>query len=196
MNINMNVYAILQGNIEEFNRQLRSERTKAALQAAKRRGVKLGNPNLADVRNSDTRAATKQAIANAKKYAEDVYEIIKEIESEHGKLSTRMLAGHLNEAGYKTSRNKPFSSMAVSRIKRRMAAIEKKIITDKLKEGAKSKADMSRHAARDFKTVTLRLNAYEHARLEELAEANGCGILKTVRIALDNEYIKSVANEN
>lgn len=108
--------------IADYEAQLISERTKAALQAAKRRGVKLGNPNLADVRNSDTSAASKQLAANADKYAADVYEIIREIEAEHGELSTRKLAGQLNEAGYKTSRNKPFSSMAVSRIKSRMAA--------------------------------------------------------------------------
>ena len=108
--------------IADYEAQLISERTKAALQAAKRRGAKLGNPNLAEVRNTDTTAATKKLQDNANKYATDVFEIITAIEADHGELSTRKVAGHLNEAGYKTSRNKPFSAMAVSRIKARMAA--------------------------------------------------------------------------
>ncbi len=68
---------------------------------------------------------------------------------------------------------------------------------NEVKESASHEVNMSRHAARDFKTVTLRLNAYEHARLEELAEENGdgCGILKTIRIALDNEYERIIENK-
>jgi len=180
MEMDLTIVNILQANIDDFNKQVKREIKKEKLQAAKRRGAKFGNPNLSDVRNTDPTNATKKLIQNADEYSNYIYKVIKKIEGEHGKLTTRKMAGHLNEAGYKTSRNKPFSAMAVSRIKSRMAKSEEK--------KACHEVNMSRHAARDFKTVTLRLNAYEHARLEELAQENGCGILKTIRVSLDSSY--------
>ncbi len=180
MEMDLTIVNILQANIDDFNKQVKREIKKEKLQAAKRRGAKFGNPNLADVRNTDPTNATKKLIENADEYSNYIYKVIKKIESEYGNLTTRKLAGHLNEAGYKTSRNKPFSAMAVSRIKARMKKAEE--------QKKKDSVDFSRHAARDFKTVTLRLNAYEHARLQDLAAYNKCGVLKTIRMALDNSY--------
>jgi DNA invertase Pin-like site-specific DNA recombinase len=104
--------------LAQYERELISERTKAGLQAAKRRGQVLGNPNLHLVRNTDTIAATEAHIANAESRNEQVRELIAEFETEEGRaLSAREIASRLNNAGYTTARGKEFSHVQVLRIK-------------------------------------------------------------------------------
>lgn len=100
----------------DYERQLISERTKAALTAAKARGVKLGNPSLALVRNRDTGAAKAAWSATTKARQDEVREVCLELIAEHGELSSRRLADHLNLAGYKTVTGKEWSSAQVWRI--------------------------------------------------------------------------------
>lgn len=101
----------------EHERKLISERTIVALAAAKKRGVKLGNPNLHLVRNSDTRSATIAKIAKAKSRNKELKQIVLEVqESSSKRLSLRSLAKHLNDAGYKTARGELFRATTVSRI--------------------------------------------------------------------------------
>jgi len=62
--------------VAQHEREMISERTKAALKAAKARGTRLGNPQLAKAAKRGT-AAVK---ANARQFAANVRPIIKEIE--------------------------------------------------------------------------------------------------------------------
>jgi DNA invertase Pin-like site-specific DNA recombinase len=62
--------------VAEHEREMISERTKAALRAAKARGARLGNPRPAEALKRG-RAALK---ANAKRFAANVLPIIEEIE--------------------------------------------------------------------------------------------------------------------
>ena len=107
--------------LADYESELISERTKAALQAAKARGVKLGNPRLAEVRHSDTTAASEASIAKAKERNAEILEIINEMVGEMSSaqregLSLRTLASLLNDAGYKTSRGKEWHPTSVSRV--------------------------------------------------------------------------------
>jgi DNA invertase Pin-like site-specific DNA recombinase len=101
----------------DYERELISERTKAALKAAKARGVVLGNPNLDLVRNTDTSAARAALIAKAKARNTELKQVIEEIkESYSSPLSLRQIAKHLNDAGYTTARGKNFQGNSVNRI--------------------------------------------------------------------------------
>lgn len=104
--------------LAQYERELISERTKAGLAAAKRRGVKLGNPTLHKVRNTDTSVARaiKQKLA-AERNAQ-LRELISEIEADVGQpMSMAQIADALNDAGYKTARGRQFTKTQVHRIK-------------------------------------------------------------------------------
>jgi DNA invertase Pin-like site-specific DNA recombinase len=91
-------------SVAELEAGLISERTKAALAAAKARGVKLGNPNGAralrgkQVGNDDAVAAVK---ANAEHRAENLRAIVDDMRSK-GITRVRALAAELNERGVLT----------------------------------------------------------------------------------------------
>ena len=76
-----------------------SERTKAALAAAKRRGQKLGNPNL----NKAAKRGTAALKANTRRFADNVRPIIEEI-MRAGATSANAIAGKLNERNVRTAR--------------------------------------------------------------------------------------------
>ncbi|MGY3621242.1 recombinase family protein [Bradyrhizobium sp. USDA 10063] len=87
--------------VAEKERNTIGERTKAALAAAKARGVVLGSPTIA--------ASNRQA-ANA--HAESLRAIIEPIKH----LSTRRIAAILNEDGHTTQRGGEWSSVTVMRL--------------------------------------------------------------------------------
>lgn len=102
--------------LADYERQLISERTTAALKAAKARGVILGNPDLDKVRNTDTSAANEARITRAESHRAEVRQIIDEIQLDSGELSLRQIAAQLNEAGYRTPRGGQWHPTSVARV--------------------------------------------------------------------------------
>jgi len=96
--------------LAQYERELISERTKAGLAAAKRRGTVLGNPRPDDVRYTDTAAATAGKIAIAEERNAQLRELIAEVKAKADEqLSTRRIADALNDAGYTTARGEAFT---------------------------------------------------------------------------------------
>jgi DNA invertase Pin-like site-specific DNA recombinase len=90
--------------VAEHEREMISQRTKAALAAAKARGTKLGNPNgaraLQGCGNVSAVAAVK---ASAKAHMARVLPVIEAIREE-GKVSLHAIAAELNRRGILTAR--------------------------------------------------------------------------------------------
>ena len=111
--------------IAQHEREMISERSKAALLAAKRRGRRLGNPNLPEAAKRGV-AALK---ANAKRFAANVRPIIDEIIAAGAKSHTA-IAAKLNERNVPTARGGVWTHVQVGAILRlsRSAAYEDKVM--------------------------------------------------------------------
>jgi DNA invertase Pin-like site-specific DNA recombinase len=99
--------------VAQHEREMISERTKAALQAAKARGKQLGNPRLAEAAKRGT-AAVK---ANARQFAANVLPIIEEIERS-GVTSHNAIAAKLNERNVRTARGGRWTHVQVGAVLR------------------------------------------------------------------------------
>ena len=97
--------------VAQHEREAISQRTREALAAAKARGVQLGNPRLAEVR--DVANAARQEAADA--FAANVRPIIREIQ-ESGISSLRGVAKALIARGIKTARGGEWSAVQVTDI--------------------------------------------------------------------------------
>src|SRR5690348_7921871 len=100
--------------VAQHEREMIAQRTKDALQAAQARGVVLGNPKLAAVR--DRAVATVKA--DADRFAKNVAPIIREIQSS-GVSSHRAIARSLNSRGIATARGGTWTAVQVGSILRR-----------------------------------------------------------------------------
>ena len=89
-------------------RKMISERTKAALQAARARGTKLGNPKIADA----ARRGVEAIKDTANQFAANVLPVIRDIQSA-GATSANAIAAKLNERGVKTARGGKWSHTQV-----------------------------------------------------------------------------------
>jgi DNA invertase Pin-like site-specific DNA recombinase len=92
-----------------------SQRTKEGLQAAKRRGVKLGNPKIAKIQPKAI-AAKKE---HARAFAAKLKPIIEKAQR-HGVTTLQELADALNARGYKTPTGKEFFPQSVSNLLARL----------------------------------------------------------------------------
>jgi DNA invertase Pin-like site-specific DNA recombinase len=101
--------------VAQHEREMIAQRTKDALQAAKARGVVLGNPKLADVRDR----AVANLKADADRFARNVAPIIREIQST-GVASHRGIARSLNARGVATARGGAWTAVQVGAILRRV----------------------------------------------------------------------------
>jgi DNA invertase Pin-like site-specific DNA recombinase len=97
--------------VAQHEREMISERTKAALAAAKARGQRLGNPNLAEAAKLG-RAALK---ANTRRFAANVRPIIEEI-MRAGATSANAIAAKLNERNVRTARGGTWTHVQVGAI--------------------------------------------------------------------------------
>jgi DNA invertase Pin-like site-specific DNA recombinase len=97
--------------VAEHEREMISQRTKAALAAAKARGTQLGNPQLAKVAKRGV-AAVK---ANARRFAANVRPIIDEIMAA-GATSHNAIAAKLNERNVRTARGGAWTHVQVGAI--------------------------------------------------------------------------------
>jgi DNA invertase Pin-like site-specific DNA recombinase len=88
-----------------------SERTKAALAAAKRRGKTLGNPRLDEARKIGTAAVKK----SAKRFAANVLPVIREIRT-GGATSNAQIAAKLNERRVPTARGGRWTHVQVGAV--------------------------------------------------------------------------------
>jgi DNA invertase Pin-like site-specific DNA recombinase len=97
--------------VAQHEREMISQRTKDALQAAKARGKRLGNPRLAEARGKAIAASTAAADA----FATNVLPIIQQIQ-DSGVSSFRGIAKALTARGVKTARGGQWSAAQVSDI--------------------------------------------------------------------------------
>jgi DNA invertase Pin-like site-specific DNA recombinase len=88
-----------------------SERTKAVLSAAKKRGTRLGNPNLPQAAKRGI-AALK---ANARQFAANVRPVIEEI-MRAGATSHNVIVAKLNERNVRTARGGKWTHVQVGAI--------------------------------------------------------------------------------
>jgi DNA invertase Pin-like site-specific DNA recombinase len=102
--------------VAEHEREMIAQRTKDALQAAKARGVVLGNPRLADARGR----AVASLKADADRFAKNVAPIIHQIQSS-GITSRRGIARSLNARGVNTARGGEWTAVQVGSILQRVA---------------------------------------------------------------------------
>ncbi len=97
--------------VAEHEREMISQRTRDALAAAKARGVKLGNPNIAMAR-----AKGQQVIkSKADKHAKNILPVITAIR-DAGVTSLRGIANALNQRGINTARGGSWHAASVGRI--------------------------------------------------------------------------------
>jgi len=100
-----------------------SERTKAALAAAKRRGVKLGaaNPKCRNLTDESRQRGAEAAAKVVSQRADEAYADLRDfLAALRPAFSYQQIADILNMRGERTRRGKPWSDVAVLRICRRL----------------------------------------------------------------------------
>lgn len=115
-------------SVAELEAGLISERTKAALAAAKARGVKLGNPNGADAlrgKQIGNDAAVAKIKLRANERARDLLATVQEIRIQ-GHKSIKAISAALNGRAILTPRGRRWHPTSVARLLRRLDTIEAK----------------------------------------------------------------------
>jgi len=102
--------------IAQHERKAISERTRAALMAAKNRGVRLGNPKLQPGNRLTAEAASSANVERARKRALELRDVIDEANAQ-GCRSLREIAQHLNGLGIVTARGSNWTAAAVLRVR-------------------------------------------------------------------------------
>ena len=104
--------------LAQYERELISDRTKAGLAEAKKRGKILGNPNLQLIRNSNTTSANRQRKENANVRNKQLIDLISEIkEASVTTLTLEQISDKLNLSGYLTARGNRFTKSHIHRLK-------------------------------------------------------------------------------
>jgi DNA invertase Pin-like site-specific DNA recombinase len=111
--------------VAEHEREAISQRTKVALQAAKQRGVRLGNPHGARALRAAGRgnaAATAAIKRKADEHAADIVKIIDDLKTQ-GITGLGSIAKALNNDGILTARGKRWHKTTVANILRRVGEL-------------------------------------------------------------------------
>lgn len=111
----LHLYAAL----AEKERHLISERTKAGLAAARRRGVKLGNPQLRAGKPAYAAKARQAQVDKADAHAHLVHTLLRDAAAA-GKRTLKELADFLNGLGVPSPRGGKWAPMTVLRVQRRI----------------------------------------------------------------------------
>ncbi len=98
--------------------QMISQRTKAALRAAKARGVTLGNPQLDTYRNHNPQLATLVRTTAQRQWRQKIIKVIHHIQQLQPQVTCVEIAKTLNQRELSSYRNKPFTGAIVSRLLR------------------------------------------------------------------------------
>lgn len=99
-------------SVAQAERKMISERTRAALAVAKRRGVKLGNPNLPPGTKQTASHARTVMIANARARAEQMRELVDDARS-LGHTTLQAIADHFNSLRLLTPRGCAYTRCSV-----------------------------------------------------------------------------------
>jgi DNA invertase Pin-like site-specific DNA recombinase len=106
--------------VAQQERKMISERTKVALQAAKARGVKLGNPNgAAHLQGRGNREAVLAVQERAEERATSLRRTVEGLKAE-GITSVRRIAEALNERGIRTARGGSWHPTSAARLLKRL----------------------------------------------------------------------------
>ncbi|KAB1441370.1 recombinase family protein [Pseudodesulfovibrio senegalensis] len=104
----------------QHERKMISQRTKAALAAAKARGVKLGNPHgAAYIKDHGNAEAVEQIKRDAQDRAEDLRDVVEDIQN-CGTTSVRGIAAELTARGIRTARGGKWHPTSVARLLKRI----------------------------------------------------------------------------
>lgn len=106
--------------VAQAERKAISERTKAALAAAKARGVRLGNPHLKPGNAASAEFARRARSESVRRRATELGEVITHAR-QRGCNTLRQLADHLNQLGVTTPQGGRWHANSVRRIRHRMA---------------------------------------------------------------------------
>jgi DNA invertase Pin-like site-specific DNA recombinase len=106
--------------VAERERELISQRTKAAMTAAKRRGMQLGNPRLAQARQN----AVNETKKRAGNYLAKLAPVLQQIQRQGRVTEVGEMAECLNARGFKTATGKAFTLRTVRRLLRQARSLE------------------------------------------------------------------------
>jgi DNA invertase Pin-like site-specific DNA recombinase len=101
--------------VAQHEREAISTRTKAALAAAKARGIVLGNPKLPTGTAQTAAVARQGRVAKADAHAADLRDVVEAARAE-GCTTLQQLADHMNELSCPTSGGAAWTPVAVSRL--------------------------------------------------------------------------------
>ncbi len=106
--------------VAQAERKAISERTKAALAAARARGVRLGNPHLKPGNAASAEIARRARSESVRRRATELGEVITHAER-RGCNTLRKLADHLNQLGVTTPQGRRWHANSIRRIRHRIA---------------------------------------------------------------------------
>ena len=100
----------------EHEARMISVRPKQAMNEAKKRGVVMGNPQLAIQRNRDVSSANKKRTTDQSQWQNKILKVIEHLEHTENLTTYKAIADELNERCLETARGGQFSVPIVSRI--------------------------------------------------------------------------------